>query len=42
MTDELIADRCRELAALINRHTDGGGMVFTIRGSRRSDLAVSL
>jgi AraC-like DNA-binding protein len=28
MTDELIADRCRELAALVNRHTDGKGDGF--------------
>jgi AraC-like DNA-binding protein len=28
MTDELIADQCRELAALINRHTDGKGDGF--------------
>jgi AraC-like DNA-binding protein len=28
MTEELIADRCRELAALINRHTDGKGDGF--------------
>lgn len=28
MTDELIADRCRELAALFNRHTDGKGDGF--------------
>ncbi|MGL4619353.1 MAG: AraC family transcriptional regulator [Chroococcidiopsis sp.] len=28
MTDELIADRCRELAALIDRHTDGKGDGF--------------
>lgn len=28
MTDERIADRCRELAALINRHTDGKGDGF--------------
>jgi AraC-like DNA-binding protein len=28
MTDELIADRCRELAVLINRHTDGKGDGF--------------
>ncbi|MBN4005299.1 AraC family transcriptional regulator [Nostoc sp. LPT] len=28
MTDELIADRCRELAALINRHTNGKGDGF--------------
>lgn len=28
MTDELIADRCRELAALISRHTDGKGDGF--------------
>lgn len=28
MTDELIADRCRELAASINRHTDGKGDGF--------------
>jgi len=28
MTDELIADQCRELAALINRHTDGKGDDF--------------
>jgi AraC-like DNA-binding protein len=28
MTDELIADRCRELAALLNRHTDGKGDGF--------------
>ncbi|MDV2997118.1 MAG: hypothetical protein N4J56_006823 [Chroococcidiopsis sp. SAG 2025] len=25
MTDRLIVDRCRELAALINRHTNGDG-----------------
>lgn len=28
MTDRLIVDRCRELAALINRHTDGKGDGF--------------
>lgn len=28
MTDELIVDRCRELAALINRHTNGKGDGF--------------
>lgn len=28
MTDELIADQCRELAALVNRHTDGKGDGF--------------
>ncbi|MEH2043610.1 AraC family transcriptional regulator [Nostoc sp.] len=28
MTDELIADRCRELAALVNRYTDGKGNGF--------------
>ena len=28
MTDERIADRCRELAALINRHTNGKGDGF--------------
>jgi AraC-like DNA-binding protein len=28
MTEELIADRCRELATLINRHTDGKGDGF--------------
>ncbi len=28
MTDERITDRCRELAALVNRHTDGKGDGF--------------
>ncbi len=28
MTDELIANRCRELAVLVNRHTDGKGNGF--------------
>jgi AraC-like DNA-binding protein len=28
MTDKLIADRCRELAALLNRHTEGKGDGF--------------
>lgn len=34
MTDELIADRCQELAALINCHTDGKG-----DGLHQTDIA---
>lgn len=34
MTDERIAERCRELATLINRHTDGKG-----DGSHTTDIA---
>jgi hypothetical protein len=28
MTNELVADRCRELATLVNRHTNGKGDGF--------------
>jgi AraC-like DNA-binding protein len=34
MTDRLIADRCREIAAFVNRHTDGKG-----DGSHQTDIA---